>query len=77
MATSVKLEKLFGEEYTAEPVSTSWINFFRLNPTATQASWNKRDLLTYAVGIGAKTSEKQFVYGKCGSSSISSCCSLP
>ncbi|KAH9985545.1 hypothetical protein BJV77DRAFT_1061958 [Russula vinacea] len=45
MATSVQLEKLFGEEYTAEP-----------------ASWNKRDLLTYAVGIGAKTSEKQFVY---------------
>jgi len=24
--------------------------------------WNKRDLLTYAVGIGAKTSETQFVY---------------
>ncbi|KAH9988421.1 peroxisomal dehydratase [Russula vinacea] len=40
MATFVQLEKLFGEEYTAEP-----------------ASWNKRDLLTYAVGIGAKTSE--------------------
>jgi hypothetical protein len=25
--------------------------------------WNKRDLLAYAVGIGAKTSETQFVYG--------------
>ncbi|KAI0290092.1 peroxisomal dehydratase [Multifurca ochricompacta] len=24
--------------------------------------WNTRDLLTYAIGIGAKTSEKQFVY---------------
>jgi len=24
--------------------------------------WNKRDLLTYAIGIGAKSSEKQFVY---------------
>ena len=31
--------------------------------TTTQTSWNKRDLLTYAIGIGAKTSEKQFVYG--------------
>ncbi|KAH9983563.1 peroxisomal dehydratase [Russula compacta] len=25
-------------------------------------SWNKRDLLTYAIGIGAKTSDTQFVY---------------
>jgi len=30
--------------------------------TAQLAGWNKRDLLTYAIGIGAKTSEKQFVY---------------
>jgi len=29
---------------------------------AESVSWNTRDLLTYAIGIGAKTSEKQFVY---------------
>jgi len=29
---------------------------------AEPVSWNTRDLLTYAIGIGAKTSEKQFVY---------------
>ncbi|KAI0252068.1 peroxisomal dehydratase [Lactifluus subvellereus] len=29
---------------------------------ADPVSWNKRDLLTYAIGIGAKTSDNQFVY---------------
>jgi len=29
---------------------------------AVPVGWNKRDLLTYAIGIGAKTSERQFVY---------------
>lgn len=28
-----------------------------------KVGWNTRDLLTYALGIGAKPSEKQFVYG--------------
>lgn len=28
-----------------------------------QVQWNKRDLLTYAVGIGAKSSDLEFVYG--------------
>ncbi|KAN0115977.1 HotDog domain containing protein [Russula decolorans] len=45
MVTSVQVEMLFGQEFTAQ-----------------LAGWNKRDLLTYAIGIGAKTSEKQFVY---------------
>jgi hypothetical protein len=28
-----------------------------------QVAWNKRDLLAYAVGIGAKNDDFQFVYG--------------
>jgi len=28
-----------------------------------QVAWNKRDLLAYAVGIGAKNDEFQFIYG--------------
>jgi hypothetical protein len=28
-----------------------------------QVAWNKRDLLAYAVGVGAKNDELQFVYG--------------
>lgn len=27
-------------------------------------SWNKRDLLTYAVGVGAKKDDYSFVYGQ-------------
>jgi hypothetical protein len=27
-------------------------------------AWNKRDLLTYAVGVGAKNDEFPFVYGE-------------
>jgi hypothetical protein len=66
--TSVeRLEKLVGQEYAVDPVSPillAQINIilFTSTPT-TQVGWNKRDLLTYAVGIGAKTSETQFVYG--------------
>jgi len=66
--TSVEqLEKLVGQEYAVDPVSPillAQINIilFTSTPT-TQVGWNKRDLLTYAVGIGAKTSETQFVYG--------------
>jgi len=29
-----------------------------------QVAWNKRDLLTYAVGVGAKNDDFPFVYGK-------------
>jgi hypothetical protein len=28
-----------------------------------QVAWNKRDLLTYAAGVGAKNDEFHFVYG--------------
>jgi hypothetical protein len=63
-STSVEqLEKLVGQEYAVEPVSTFCPqSAVDLNP-ATKVSWNKRDLLTYAVGIGANATEKQFVYG--------------
>ncbi len=27
-------------------------------------SWNKRDLITYAVGVGAKHDDLSFVYGE-------------
>jgi hypothetical protein len=29
-----------------------------------QVSWNKRDLLLYAVGVGAKQNDFSLVYGK-------------
>lgn len=28
-------------------------------------SWNKRDLLAYAVGVGAKHNDFRLVYGEC------------
>jgi hypothetical protein len=28
-----------------------------------QVSWNRRDLLAYAIGVGAKASDLSFVYG--------------
>ena len=34
------------------------------NPLPLQVAWNKRDLLTYAVGVGAKHDDFQFVYGE-------------
>src|ERR1700730_6834325 len=64
MATSVEqLEKLVGQVYAAVPVSSSPAYQSRHLSTTPQVGWNKRDLLTYAIGIGAKTSERQFVYG--------------
>ena len=35
--------------------------------TNAKVSWNKRDLLLYAVGIGAKKNDLQFVYGEISS----------
>ena len=41
-----------------------------------KVSWNKRDLLLYAIGIGATSDDSQFVYGvQCAVSSY--CCHWP
>jgi hypothetical protein len=63
--TIEQLEKLVGYEYAAVPVSRilPHLGFSLDHPRPNQVSWNKRDLLTYAIGIGAKASDQQFVYG--------------
>ncbi|KAI0294606.1 peroxisomal dehydratase [Multifurca ochricompacta] len=50
-ATVEQLEKLVGQEYASEPLTSQ-----------TQGWLEHPRPLTYAIGIGAKTSEKQFVY---------------
>jgi acyl dehydratase len=52
----------FGTTYRAMATSIQLEKIFNKEYTAEPTSWNKRDLLTYAIGIGAKTCEKQFVY---------------
>jgi hypothetical protein len=63
--TIEQLERFVGHEYAAIPVSRIIPQpVFPLDhPRPNQVSWNKRDLLTYAIGIGAKASDQQFVYG--------------
>jgi len=38
------------------------IAFAKAN-TGSQAAWNKRDLILYAIGVGAKKDEFALVYG--------------
>jgi hypothetical protein len=62
---SIDLGKAVGYKFSDKPVSaqapvpTSFLSGAQL-----QVSWNKRDLLAYAVGVGAKNNDFSIVYGE-------------
>ena len=63
---SIDLEKAIGFESDSAPVCYFFV-FQHFEPwlnECAKVSWNKRDLLLYAVGIGAKKGDLQFVYGE-------------
>ena len=66
LETSHSLDNIVGREYGVDPVSSSFFQDLTipltLSPTF-QVSWNRRDLLTYALGIGATPAEQQFING--------------
>lgn len=59
------LATVVGYELEEKPVSSTvaamW--FQTLKDFGYKVSWNKRDLLLYALGIGATSDDFQFVYG--------------
>ena len=64
MSSSIDLERAVGVELDVEPVR----NFNSLSichgaHSHEQVAWNTRDLLLYAVGIGAKKDDLAMVYG--------------
>lgn len=60
---SVDLAKAVGYRSKELPVRVCWLTFSILALKLLQVSWNKRDLLAYAVGVGAKASDLPLVYG--------------
>lgn len=63
---SANLGKIVGHQYDDLPVSLKRETFSSSNghpKCYKKLSWNKRDLLLYAVGIGATKDDLDFVYG--------------
>jgi len=69
------LKSLVSHSLTDPYVHWSCCMYFGCAHLLSQVAWNKRDLLAYAVGIGAKNDEFQFIYGT--SFYINTFCSAP
>ncbi len=66
MSSNIDLAKAVGVELDVEPVRIHQIALTYRSLASTwcgQVAWNARDLLLYAVGIGAKKDDLALVYG--------------